>query len=68
VVVNSNVNVEACNVNYTEFVSSLSRKSEKTSTWIMFATLIFDIGTSIIRSRTSLSVAIVEVSIFLPLL
>jgi len=66
-VINSNVNLRFCDVNYTGFVSSLSGKSEKMSTWFMFPTLTLDIGNSIIRSRTSLSVAIVDVSLFLPL-
>jgi len=67
-VINDNVNVRVCGVNYTGFVSSLSEKSEKTSSWLMFPSLTFDIGTYITRHKTSLSVAIVDVNHFLPLL
>jgi hypothetical protein len=67
-VINGDVNVRVCDINYTGFLSSLSGKCEETSTWFMFPKPTFDIGTSIIRIRTSLSVPIVYVIIFLPLL
>jgi len=35
-VINNNVNVRACGVNYTGFVSSLSEKSKKTSSRLCF--------------------------------
>jgi hypothetical protein len=66
-VINSNVNVRVCDVNYTECVNFLSGKSEKTSKIFVSNTDIL-IGTCVIRSRTSLSVTIVEASFFLLLL
>ena len=41
-VINSNANVGVCDINYTEFVTSLSGKNEKTSTWFMFLALILE--------------------------